>query len=85
MDSRSEASLLSLIKTAVPHIPPMTSIAPCWYVLLTIYSCPWNALQYSHVMSAQIHSAGGSAPLSNKLASRAFCPTNINSTAQSAG
>ena len=34
--SRSEASPLSLIKTAAPHIPPMTSIAPCWYVLLTI-------------------------------------------------
>lgn len=37
---RSEASSHSLIKTAAPHIPPMTSIAPCWYVLLTIYSCP---------------------------------------------
>lgn len=33
---RSEASSLNLIKTAALHIPPMTSIAPFWYVLLTI-------------------------------------------------
>lgn len=38
--SRSEVSPPSLIKTTAPHILPMTSIAPCWYVSLTIYSCP---------------------------------------------